>query len=75
MRSDSTCPDCGAFVRQAIHAASRQRLLLNPHAVTEGPFAVVEWEHTADPSRSIPVIARNPIRSALPTRYERHECR
>jgi hypothetical protein len=74
VRSDGVCPDCGGPIRHATHAATRQAILLAPQAVLGGRYGVVDWRHTSDAARSVPVVAVNPKRSSTPTRYEPHQC-
>lgn len=75
MRADGQCPTCGLPIRRAIHAATRTTLLLDPIAIVSGRYGVVDWVTTPQPARSIPIIAINPTRETMPTRYELHHCR
>jgi hypothetical protein len=75
MRSDKKC-QCGAELRSAKSATTHRTILLDAAAVTGAPYGVVQWQAGSwvDKIWPVPVVALNPKRPILPTRYTKHVC-
>jgi len=74
MRSDAACPNCGRPIRRAIHAATHQPVLLEPRADLDGRYGVVDFQQPRTGTYSTPIVAMNPTRDVIPTRYNLHRC-